>query len=199
MVDKGSGTVQIDPVAGDAGIQAIQNMLGGGPGVPVVGDPSTPTILSLPPVCKCCGAPLHEEKVIDGYNTVYTNGYGQLVVQDVNDGFWSQECNTWVPTMVGSTVDHVWFGPGTDPGFSGGGDVIDTGCRDYLAQTFNWSPANNSFRMVTDPVEISTHNLPPLNDGWSYYCYYVRADEPIYVTAKVCANGHRQDKPCPVQ
>jgi len=79
------GTVSIDPAAGSAGVAAVANMLGGGPtGAQNIGDPGNPVVLSLPPVCKCCGAPISKQHVIDGYKIEMHRGYGAVATQSIS-------------------------------------------------------------------------------------------------------------------
>ena len=184
---------------GQAGVQAVVGLLGGSSGAPVIGNPSNPTIINIPPVCKCCGAPIHPRPVINYYKTSYGKGYGMMVVHEEISNCRDTPCNYTV-CDTSYSVDSHWFGPGVDAGFAFGFNVMDSGCSrggsvEYYTQG-TWNSACPNFRFVSDVVEIAAANLPALLDGYNYYSCAGEIREPVYGMADVCDNGHRQDWPC---
>ena len=198
----GNGTVSVSSQGtAQEGMAAVGRLLGGGPAVPVIGDPSNPTIINMPPVCKCCGAPISPRQVVNDYKISYGKGYGMMIVHEDITNCRDTPCNY---TVCDSSyrVDYQWFGPGTDAGmgFAFGFNVMDSGCSigglvEYYTQG-TWSPVCPNFRFVTDAVEIAAANLPALLDGYNYYSCAGQIKEPVYGVVDVCDNGHRQDWPC---
>lgn len=210
------GTVVIDPAAGDAAVNAVSNMLGGGATtVTNIGDPGTPTVLALPPVCKCCGAPFSKKQVVDGTTPKYTASYGAIAeVIQVCSGPCGDVINR-------ARFQAVWWGPGPAPRIS----ITEPDYHPYR-DCFDYIPPEGGQLMVSatliDPMDPEAATLPPVPDslvafaaqdgtwmGTTGPCYYMGGqiyytkleqwvDVPTYAMADVCDNGHRQDKPCPV-
>ena len=193
---------------GQAGVLAVAGLLGGAPGVPVIGNPSNPTIINMPVVCVCCGAALHN---VSTFDKTYVGCMGYYLEK-------------WVVLWVSSGAPTIeWVGPGVDPGalpvgqlypVNGGGLVDAAG---HPVPTFPSPVWSDTFECNTisggwlggssAPPTGFTRGQAPLEEycdskwasraSYAFYGYPTATEiDGAPYNIQVCDQGHRQDWPC---
>jgi len=73
-------SASVDPAAVASLADGLAAVTGGGATIPgAIGDPGNPVIVTTPPVCKCCGAELHNETVSERGPAIITSVYYAVV------------------------------------------------------------------------------------------------------------------------
>ena len=197
---------------GQAGVQAVVGLLGGNPGAPVIGNPSNPTIINMPPVCKCCGGALHDAVLTDKILVGCTGRYlcEAHIVLCNSDGT-PYAGGNWESAMTLYVFSSTWVGPGFEPagGYSEAGTYTvwhgAWGCRQISPEELlNGNPCSLWAVSGTLPAEYSI-DQPPISsflgttgggEVWIKTAPTVQEVDGPSTHIQVCLRGHRQDWPC---
>ena len=156
-------------------------------------------VIASPALCKCCGAPLHEEQLqIDCKKVTSIVGYGAIA-----SSFSEDLCPDGGTRSTTETILTAWYSeigyppPVWHPEFYWGAQ-----CQGMYYASTHYVCTTAGLAYMDDPgpgLVIPEDMLMwvDMHGGTlSYYSVTASANFPVLGTVKVCESGHRQDIPC---